>query len=401
MTGDKERSNEEHEAQPFQATFTAVEAILRELSGAAAGAEISRDSIIVGSAGYEGETLLGGGDGFGRFSVQIAMKLGCIPYPLEEVEQLSVKQFCEMYLRDSYPPAPATPLRPEQYEFGSKVQAVGTAGDPSELPICFSLGCARSGTTLFRVMLNAHAGIWAPGELHLAQFSTMADRARGIKPVLRRMPIPEIAERFGDSIDSTSSRFGRWEDDAVPVEEVYRELFDADPDRLIVDKTPSYSDSPEILEAIGSQFTNAKYIYLVRNPVDVIRSLVKIQLYKGAIEGFPPGMNPYQVSEAIWTANNANITKFLDGVPNDRQERVYYEDLVAEPEKTMRRLCEFLGLPYESRMADPYRENSGPIATAAGDMYVHSFKRIENREVQPAFYPLGAKCKDLASTLGY
>ena len=67
-------------------------------------------------------------------------------------------------------------------------------------------------------------------------------------------------------------------------------LFDADPDRLIVDKTPSYSDSPEILEAIGSQFTNAKYIYLVRNPVDVIRSLVKIQLYKGAIEGCPPGM---------------------------------------------------------------------------------------------------------------
>jgi hypothetical protein len=82
-----------------------------------------------------------------------------------------------------------------------------------------------------------------------------------------------------------------------------RALFDADPDRLIVDKTSSYSDSPEILEAMGSQLTNGKYIHLVRNPVDVIRSLVKVQLYQGAIEGFPPGMNPYQVSEAILAAN--------------------------------------------------------------------------------------------------
>jgi hypothetical protein len=42
-------------------------------------------------------------------------------------------------------------------------------------------------------MLNVHPRLWSPGELHLANFGTMADRAEEINPLLRFMPIPEAA----------------------------------------------------------------------------------------------------------------------------------------------------------------------------------------------------------------
>jgi hypothetical protein len=365
-------------------------------------ADVSPESVIAAPPFYDGRVLLADSGSFSRFVGQIAAKLRFIGYPFEDVAFLTVRELCEMYLRDSYPPIPTVPLSDDQYERSVAAPRMSLAGSPKDFPICFILGSPRSGTTLFRAMLNVHPTLWAPGELHLANFETMADRAGNIMPpLLRYMPIPEAAARCGESTASFSRTFRGWEQQGAPVTDVYEALHEADPDVLIVDKSPPYCAQLRILERIGEQFPNAKFIHLVRSPHDVIRSYVRLQLHRGNRKLFEPGRNPFQIGEAIWYSCNSNSEEFLKGVPADRKCTVRYEDLVSEPAESLETVCNLLGRNFDPRMVDPYAAASGAVVQGAGDLHIHLLKTVENRRPIDAFYPLGRRCRSLVERYGY
>ena len=251
--------------------------VLRVLEGMGI-ADVSEDAVIAAPEFYDGPLLLQHRGKLGAFAGQMAVNLRFVGYPVEEVAFLTVRQFCEMYARDSFPPIPTAPLSDDQYTLSSSRSGEPLAGGVKDFPICFVLGAPRSGTTLLRAMLNLHSRLWAPGELHLANFGTMADRANAVGPILRYMPIPEAAARRGESIATFSRTFRGWEIDATPVAEVFQSLHDADPDVMIVDKSPPYCARIEVLERIGEQFPNAKFVHLLRSPHDMIRSYVRMQL---------------------------------------------------------------------------------------------------------------------------
>lgn len=52
-------------------------------------------------------------------------------------------------------------------------------------------------------------------------------------------------------------------------------------------------------------------------------------------------------------------------------------------------------------MAAPYEHAKGSIAQGAGHMYVHRFRKVEDRSSTEAFYPLSERCQNLATELGY
>ena len=60
-----------------------------------------------------------------------------------------------------------------------------------------------------------------------------------------------------------------------------------------------------------------------------------------------------QLAEMIWLIINENIIEFLRGIPEERQFKIRFEDLVYQPESRMRALCEKLQLPYDSGMINP------------------------------------------------
>ena len=215
---------------------------------------------------YEGEVLIKRSDRFALFAGRFSLEVGCIPYAFNDAALLTVHQFCAMYIADSEPEIPSVALSDDQYVIRNEQKAGHEIGPEQEFPICFVLGCPRSGTTLFRTMLNVHQDVWAPGELHLANYESMKHRAARIVPLLRFMIIPECAARFGEPVSAFSLRFKQWERDDLPMSEVYRRLYEADPSRLIVDKTPPYSDRLAYLQEIGKRFPNAKFIFLIRNP---------------------------------------------------------------------------------------------------------------------------------------
>lgn len=377
-----------------------LESVLRILNGMGID-RASADAVIAAPPFYDGSVLLTSRGLFDRFNGQIAYTLRFVGYPFEEVAFLTVGQLCEMYVRDSFPEAPSTPLSNDQYELDIGPFSRGPAGARRDFPICFVLGAPRSGTTLFRAMLNLHAGLWAPGELHLAHFATMADRARNVGPVLRYMPIPEIAARLGAPVAACSRTFRSWELAATPTTEVFQSLYDADPDAMIADKSPPYCVRRETLERIGDRFPNARFVHLIRSPHDMIRSYVRMQLHRGDHRVAEPGRNPYQMGEAIWYACNANARAFLAGVPEERKCEVRYEALVADPSQSLHRVCELLGRPFDPQMADPYAGATEPIAQGAGDLHIHLLERVEQRTPIEAFYPLGGRCQRLAEYYGY
>ncbi|MGI9600642.1 MAG: sulfotransferase family protein [Acidimicrobiales bacterium] len=384
-------NHREHD-RALASTLEMVERILDEMGVA----DLPPDATLVGDRG----SVLASEAEFGRFIAQFSIQQGCMPYPLDVVGHLTVRGFCELYVGESYPEPPAHALPDSGYP------PVATAPDrlvfePRPFPICFVLGCGRSGTTLFRAMLNRHDGLWAPGELHLAQFDTMAERAGAIGPFLRHALVPEVAERLDESADAFGDRLAGWEQAAVPVPDVYQQLHQADPGRLIVDKTPSYSARIEHLEWIDRHFEGATYVHIVRNPHDVIRSLVRIQLYKQAAAEFEPGVSPHHVAETIWFGHNDNITRFLEGIAEDRHVLVRYEDLVADPARTLGTVCDVVGVGYEPAMAEPYAGGGGQVASGAGDPRVNLVTEVEVRAAGPAFYPLGGRAQTLARRFGY
>lgn len=381
-----------------------VESVLATLRGILDEIEIvepESESPLRALKGPDGAALSDDPHRLTQLSIQCALRLRFIGYPFEEVASLSARQYCERFVGDSYPELPNTSLASGQYALrhGPPLPVVSSA--PSNFPIGFVLGCGRSGTTLFRAMLDVHDELWAPGELHLAQYQDMAERAEQIPPVLRYMPVRELASRFGESVDTLSETFRGWETARLPVSDVYERFHAAAPSRLIVDKTPNYSERPEFLERLGRQFPDGRFIFLIRNPHDVIRSIVRMQLYKGVEAFLEPGLNPYQVAEAIWYAHNANIERFFESVPEERRCTVRYEDLVAHPESSLRKVCRLLDRSYDPDMADPYRKRSGRVALGAGDMKVNFLDRVENRPPSAAFYPVGETCRSLAARHGY
>jgi hypothetical protein len=361
---------------------------------------VSEDAVITAPPFYDGPVLLKGQGRFNQFNGQMAVNLRFVGYPFDDVAFLSVRQFCEMYLRDSFPELPRLPLTDEQYELDSGRANRGPDGGAKDFPICFVLGAARSGTTLLRVMLDMHPGLWAPGELHLANFATMADRAHHLMPFLRYMPIPEAAARCGESIAAFSRTFRGWELAAAPVTDVFQHLHEANPAVMIVDKSSPNCAQLEILERIGEQFPNAKFVHLIRSPHDVIRSYVRMQFHRGDRRLFEPGRNPYQAGEAIWYACNANIEAFLASIPENRKCAVRYEDLTSTPAACLRTICDLLEREFHPGMADPYAKE-GSTALGAGDLHIHLLKAVEPRRPIAPFYELGSRCQELVTRYAY
>jgi hypothetical protein len=362
--------------------------------------DVSEDAVLAAPPFYDGPVLLKNPGRYAQFNGQMAYNLRFVGYPFDEVAFLTVRQFCEMYVRDSFPAIPKVRLSDEQYEIDHGRSSRGPAGDPKAFPICFVLGAPRSGTTLLRAMLNVHTRLWAPGELHLANFTTMTDRAHHVAPVLRYMPIPECASRCGEPIAAFSRTFRGWELAGTPVMDVFQHLHDADPGAMVVDKSPPYSVQLETLARIGERFPNAKFVHLIRSPYDMIRSYVRMQLHRGDRRLFEPGRNPYQAAEAIWYACNANIDAFLGLLPADRKCTTRYEDLTAAPPASLQAICSLLERDFQPSMADPYATPE-PTALGAGDLHIHLLDKVEHRPLIAPFYELGSRCKELADRYAY
>jgi Sulfotransferase family len=222
-------------------------------------------------------------------------------------------------------------------------------------PAPFVVGTGRSGTTLLRLMLDAHPELAIPSE---TQF------------------IPELAALWAVSDEPLSdvlraiSAYPRWPDFGVDVNVLERRLAEATPstfgDVLRAffnlyaenhgkprwgDKSPSYNGH---LALIASLLPEARFVHIVRDGRDVFVSVRDLWFGPASAE-----------VAARWWRTQLEDTRRQ--APNGYLE-IRYEDLVTDPESTLRTVCDFLDLSWDPAMLRYYERAPARLAETHRDI---------------------------------
>ena len=218
-----------------------------------------------------------------------------------------------------------------------------------------------SGTTLLRMMLDAHSQLAIPPETHF--IPDVIQRAREIRRAADRKPAPE---------DLTAVNAGnrRWGDFGLDEAELRERM--AGPEgstnarralRAFYslyaekhgkprwgDKTPDYLLS---INRIGRTLPEARFVHLVRDGRDVALSRRRWRARAGGEER----------SVADWAGQWKRW--ILDGRDQGQRAGSYievrYEDLVTETEAALRRVCEHCELGFETAMLNYHERAEGRL----------------------------------------
>lgn len=244
----------------------------------------------------------------------------------------------------------------------------------------FIVGCDRSGTTLLRLMLSMSPVLHIPRESGF---------------------IPELWERRGDYDDFSTER-ARWffirdlqlnpatsktrsfDIFGISPEDASRELAAVSPtgyagaiaalyrasasragkDRW-GDKTPR---NVLHLEFLGELFPDARFIHILRDPRDVTLSM------------FQAGWGQTARSAALFWRERVGAGRAAGrSLGSERYGEVSFESLVKDPVTELKSLCEWLDLPFDSRMLDFHEEGGQRVPQEHANLF-----RLVTEPVQPS-----------------
>jgi amino acid adenylation domain-containing protein len=286
---------------------------------------------------------------------------------------------------------------------------------PRNRPAVFVLAPPRSGTTLLRVMLGGHPALFAPPELELLSFNTLAERRAAFsgRDSFRLEGLTRaVMELLACGPEAAEAAVRELEEAGLTAREAYGRLQQWLGDRVLVDKTPTYAFDPGVLARAEEDFEGARYVHLVRHPYGVVRSFEEAKLDQ-IFFARPHPFTRRRLAELLWLVSHENILGFLASVPPERWTTVRFEDLVADPEGELRRLCEWLEVAYHPAMADPYADRRSRMTDGLhaesrmiGDVKFHQHRGVDPevawrwREAYGEDF-LGEPSWKLAERLGY
>jgi sulfotransferase family protein len=225
-------------------------------------------------------------------------------------------------------------------------------------PYLFIVGCPRSGTTLLGRMVDAHPDI---AVIHEGRFAPeWYERRRGL--TTDGLVTPELIDRLlghppfeNISVDRAELEVLLGGGARVTYADFVAGIFDlhgrAHGKRLVGDKTPHYVRS---LPTLHSLWPAAKIVHLIRDGRDVTQSVLgwrKVTERGGSVARFSAFREDRVAAVACWWEWLVRLGR-EDGAaigPAGYHE-VRYEALVTEPAAECRRLCDFLGVPFDGRM---------------------------------------------------
>jgi acyl carrier protein len=282
----------------------------------------------------------------------------------------------------------------------------------------FILSPPRSGSTLFRVILGGHSRLFAPPELQLLPFQTLEERrATFANPneFWLEGAVRAWMEALACDASEAEEVMHQAEQQRLSTKDFYLQLQSAIGDRMLVDKTPSYSLDIYALQRAERLFDDPLYIHLVRHPYDTIRSFESASLHlltRVFLDG-ELDCTPHELAELAYNVCHRNILEFLQGIPSTRQHRLQFESLVQSPEHEVEVICRFLDLPFDRAMLLPYADKKTRMTDGTresipmiGDPKFHSHQGIDASaahrwRVAGNGKGLGEITWDLAQALGY
>jgi hypothetical protein len=225
------------------------------------------------------------------------------------------------------------------------------------------VGAARSGTTLQRLLLDAHPDVGCPAEAgipalmaHMAQvWGTINAEALEYSPSIDPgQPMPD------KPVDGDAAGTGGGTPDTAPLPTLsplardwistsalaaMRSYCDSEHKRLYVDKS---LDSVYHLELVRQVFPRARYVLAVRHVMDTIASGIEASPWGFSAYGYAPYVqrfpgNAVAALGSYWVDHVSSALAWEKRHP-ELCFRVRYEDLVTGPEETVTAIQRFLGV---------------------------------------------------------
>jgi hypothetical protein len=215
----------------------------------------------------------------------------------------------------------------------------------------FIFSITRSGSTLLQRVLATYDEIGTVSETWLLIPQLYALRKRGIAAEYTHYLLVEAIEDFCEHLPEGEEDYRREVRELVL--RLYARAAGKEGARYFLDKTPPYFF---VVEDVMNLFPDGKYVFLWRNPLAVIASL---------IEWDSGAWDPARYSENLFTGIAQLLAAWKRG--GDRACAVRYEDLIGGGEAEWRRISAYLELDFdpdslhefsdvklEGRMGDPY-----------------------------------------------
>ena len=262
----------------------------------------------------------------------------------------------------------------------------------------FVVGVSRSGTTLMRNILEGSSQVAICNENHFLGHLLASE---GVRQQLRR--------RFGAGRDDDTarrmvafiyddllrgsklrrpSRQWIWTTRHVTREEMLRRFLATDrSDRALFElvlrsyaelrgkpimgeKTPAHV---RYVDTIFEWFPNARVIHMVRDPRGIYasevrrRTLTATSMPYRLLRQMRPALAPFAlVQTTLAWLESVSLLERNARKHAGRYLHVKFEDLVAEPEAEIRRICDFIGIPFEQRMTEQVVVSQGRNLGRAG-----------------------------------
>ncbi len=222
----------------------------------------------------------------------------------------------------------------------------------------FVVGCPRSGTTLVQCIISASDEAFSLPETHffseilpdlglpLRAWLGPADLRRALARLdysaEMRLPDDLLEQLSQTAADARLTPLGLFES----IVERDRPASDTVHRLRLVEKTPLHVLH---LEQIGSTFPDARFVNVVRSPLDVTGSWL----------GTPFARTGSMLFYArLWSHTVVSAERYRLRWPG-RLHTVVYERLVVEAEGQVRALCDFLELPYTPRLLSEFGREAG------------------------------------------
>jgi hypothetical protein len=221
-----------------------------------------------------------------------------------------------------------------------------------KLPVFFIVGRERSGTTLLRTLFDAHPNVNIQVEFHfiwhmfykyrrkLLWSKADLEKFYGELLLLPRFHLLTIDTEYLHNALLSLEGKADYSLICKMVLTCYQSFFPKERLMVLGDKCPVYS---VYLSRILSAFPDAKVIHLTRDYRDNILSMLRVK-----IEAHLFASLAYR-----WKYYNNCVMKARAKFPASVRS-LRYEDLVADPEKHMTELCEWVGVPYEPSILNFY-----------------------------------------------
>ncbi len=243
--------------------------------------------------------------------------------------------------------------------------AAARPSQESKNPYVFVVGCPRSGTTLLQRMLDNHPQLAVANDTHFiprslikAEPLRVADGIAGRKVPLTAKLVTSVRDykrftRLGLDEDAITEAATESADYAAFVGALYTRFARSRGKSLGGEKTPDYVKRLPLLHGL---FPNVRTIHIIRDGRDVALS---VRDWSDGRRG-PGKMELWQTEPiglcALWWRWQVGTGRQSGATLGRRKYyEVQYADLVAEPERELKQLSEFLDLPFSEDMQHYYR----------------------------------------------